>query len=195
MDTITTTTEAGAEPGVLDLPPMTADAFAEWEDRQPETELYELHGGKVILMPSEGAEHGEVKVIIARRLGNAIEIAGLDCQVFCGEMNVDVGNDTIFKPDVVVRRGERLPRRATRVYDPLIVVEVLSPSNRPLHQETKLEAYLAVPTLHHYLVVNAEARRIHHYRRVESGDFLMKIHRDEPIALDPPGIVIERLFP
>jgi hypothetical protein len=28
MDTITTTTEAGAEPGVLDLPPMTADAFA-----------------------------------------------------------------------------------------------------------------------------------------------------------------------
>ena len=211
---ITTRGMTGMSTTTTEPPRMTADQFIAWAMRHPRGKRYELSNGRAVAMAPERWSHATMKGEIARLLGNAIKANGLpgtiaaqgmtirlndwvfepDVLVFRGEMNVDVGNNTIFKPDVVMRRGERLPRPATKLLDPLIVVEVLSPSKRPLHQERKLEAYLAIPTLQHYLVVNAETRRIHHYRRRESGAFLTTIHGHEPITLGPPGITIDRLF-
>ena len=178
-----------------ELPRMDADAFITWRMEQPEGEHYELHDGVVIRRPNEGALHGETKSIVSARLLVALQAAGLNGQVFGGEMAVDFGRGLVFEPDVVVRFGDRLPPRVARVLDPAIVVEVLSPSTQRFDFGIKLDTYLAVPTLHHYLIVDAERRRVIHHRRGENSVFLTTIHGDGPLTLDPPGIVIDRLFP
>jgi Uma2 family endonuclease len=174
---------------------MDADAFIAWAMEQPEGEHYELHDGMVVRMPNEASLHGLTKAIICHRVMGAIEEADLALDVYVDAMAVQITANTVFEPDIVVRAGERLPGNAVKMTDPLIAIEVLSPSSRAQDFGRKQEGYLNVPSLQHYLFVNPESRKITHYRRQPDGSFAARIHGDGPLTLDPPGITIDRLFP
>ncbi len=52
-----------------------------------------------------------------------------------------------------------------------------------------------MPSLRHYLIVDPEPRRIVHHRRLDDSTVSMMVFNDEPITLDPPGIVLADIFP
>jgi Uma2 family endonuclease len=56
-------------------------------------------------------------------------------------MCVRVDNATIYEPDVLVRCGKRLDPNPLEVTDPLIVVEVRSPSTVARDAGARLEDY------------------------------------------------------
>ena len=68
------------------------------------------------------------------------------------------------RPDIVVRCG---PADSTRTFitDPLIVVEVLSPSAIDVDRGAKLDFYKAIPTMMHIALVYQDQMRVEHYRR------------------------------
>jgi Uma2 family endonuclease len=191
MDTITTTETTTT----IERPRITAEQFTQWALVQPKGERYELYDGMVVRVPNEGYLHSLTKSMIGYRLMQAIEEAGLRCDVFIDAMQVKIVDQTVFEPDVVVRCGERLSNRASLVLDPVIAVEVLSPSSISTDLNRKREGYMRVPSLRHYLVVDAEERLIIHFRRGADGNFTDTEHREGPLTLDPPGITIDRLFP
>ncbi len=83
------------------------------------------------------------------------------------------------------------------ITNPVIVVEVLSPSTAKIDVTKKLTGYFEVPTIQHYLVVDAEGRSITHHKRA-SGDVLeTRIVGAGTLRLDPPGIEVDlaRVFP
>ena len=178
-----------------DLPAMDADAFVAWQLGRAGPGRFELEDGQVLQMPTEGFLHSEVSIRVASRLLAAIESAGIEAQVFGSQMDVRISERRVFEPDVTVRLGPRRPAHDTLVDDPVIVVEVLSPSTAQRDLTVKLQAYLSLSTLQHYLVVDANERRVVHHRRVDIDRFESRIHGDEPIVLDPPGLSIDRLFP
>ena len=173
---------------------LTSDEFIAWAIEQPETRHYELHDGEIVNMAAERSEHGLVKGNIFAELRNALKQAGLPCWVYIDSMAVEAGTDSVFEPDVVVRYGERLGKDILKITDPVIVVEVLSPSTRGRDYTTKLAGYLQIPSLRHYLIVDTDDRRVIHHLREENGRALTTIHGDQPITLDPPGIVLENIF-
>ena len=71
------------------------------------------------------------------------------------------------RPDVVVRCG----RVGTRnfITDPLVVVEVLSPSTIDVDRGDKLQFYKAQPTLRHIALVYQDQMRVEHYRKTDLG--------------------------
>jgi Uma2 family endonuclease len=77
-----------------------------------------------------------------------------------------------------------------RVAEPIIIVEILSPSNEGDDTGRKLALYLKIPSLLHYLVIHQDRRQIvHHERRDDlGGAFLTNIAPPDPLRLDPPGI-------
>lgn len=176
------------------LPRMDADTFIAWAMEQPETEHYELHDGEIVSMSPERSLHGLIKGTIYRRIGNALEQGGLPCWAYIDSMAVTVGEKTVFEPDIVVRCGERLPDDAVTLTDPLIAIEVLSPSTRVRDLTIKLEGYFSVATLRHYLIVDPETRRVVHHARTDADRFSTMILGDQPITLDPPGIVLRNIF-
>jgi Uma2 family endonuclease len=185
MDTLT----------IADRRDVDADSFIAWAMERPDCEHYELHDGVIVSMPNETSLHGEVKALIARRLGNASEDAGIAATVFVAAMPVQVSERTAFEPDVVVRLGDRLPPLTAMVLDPVIAVEVLSRSSRVRDFRLKQRGYLALPSLHQYLVVDPEERTVTHHRRRAHGGFETLSHGDDPIILDPPGIALARFLP
>jgi Uma2 family endonuclease len=79
--------------------------------------------------------------------------------------------------------------------DPMIVVEVLSPSSRSRDAGLKLADYFRIPSVQHYLIVATDIRTVIHHARDEAGTILTRIVRDGPVRLDPPGLVLDGIFP
>ncbi len=173
---------------------MTGDEFIAWAMEQPEGKHYELVAGEVVAMAPERAVHGRMKGRMYVCLMEAIRTAKLPCEAFPDGMTVRVDADTIYEPDALVRCGLPLDDNATETSDPMIVVEVVSPSSHKRDTGGKLEDYFRIPSVRHYLIVKTENQAIIHHRRDEAGAISTHIIRDGVLRLDPPGLTVTGLF-
>ncbi len=173
---------------------MTADEFLAWAQEWAEGERYELDEGEPVRMASERARYALAKGEVYVRLREAVRNAGIQAQVFPDGMAAIIGERTVYEPDALVRLGPPVDGDTVKIRDPLIVVEVLSPSTRALDTNDKLAGYFRIPSLHHYLVLNPAKRVAVHHCRDVNGTITTRILGDGPLRLDPPGIVVESLF-
>lgn len=177
---------------------MTADEFIAWAMEQPEGQRYELVAGEIVGMAPERAGHSRTKGLVYRQLQDGLAAANLPCEAFPDGMSVEIDEATVYEPDALVRCGPPLPDEAVKVPDPLIIVEVLSPSTRARDAGAKLADYFKLPSLRHYLIVDTKTRTvIHHRREAEGAEVRTRILRAGAIELDPPGfaVAVEAFFP
>jgi Uma2 family endonuclease len=174
---------------------MTSDEFIAWAMEQPEGRRYELVAGEIVGMAPERSAHALTKFRVARRLAEAVERDGLACEVYPDGMAVEVDATTTYEPDALVRCGAPPSPDALKLNDPIIVVEVLSPSTRARDAGAKLADYFRLPSVHHYLIVRTEDRAIIHHARNADGTILTRIVREGTLHLDPPGLAVTGLFP
>jgi Uma2 family endonuclease len=98
--------------------------------------------------------------------------------------------DSDFEPDALLRCGPLLPGASTKVSDPLVLVEVLSPDSGTRDPVTKLRAYFRLPSVRHYLIVWPDEQRIVHHARVPNDRSATQVFGSGDIRLDPPGITV-----
>src|SRR6266700_2901113 len=168
---------------------MTVPEFLAWAETQ-EHGRYELMGGQVVAMAPERMGHVRAKLRATDALRAAIERAGVRCETFIDGLAVAVDRETSYVPDALVNCGEEFDTESMIAPNPVIVVEVLSPSTRSLDKTTKLADYFRVPGLSHYLIVDLSRRHVVHYRKQPDGVVTVAILEDGEIALDPPGISV-----
>ncbi len=165
---------------------MTVDEYLAWAGEQPGR--YELLDGAVFAMSPEAAGHAEIKAAVHAALLAGIRAHGLACYVLPDGMTVRIDDATAYEPDALVYRGTKLLPSAVEVPNPVIVVEVLSPSTRHIDLSAKLADYFRVPSVAHYLIVDPEKPRIIHHAR-DAGDMILtRIANEGSIRLDPPGL-------
>jgi Uma2 family endonuclease len=167
---------------------LTADAFIAWATGRDGR--FELEAGEVIAMAPERAAHARTKARAHRRLEDAITAAGLGCEAFPDGMAIRIDEFTVYEPDASVRCGPPLPGGATELDNPVIVVEVLSPSTRSIDSGAKLAGYFRLPSLSHYLILMPESGVAIHHHRDAAGRIATAVLRGGELRLDPPGIVI-----
>jgi Uma2 family endonuclease len=174
---------------------MTVEQFYAWADQQPKGR-YELNRGEVFAMAPELIGHGRAKFAAALALRSAIKEAGLPCEAFVDGVGIRVGEDTLYIPNASVNCGTTVGNDARALPEPVIVVEVTSPSTARVDTTDKLEDYFRLPSLQHYLQINLKRRALFHHRRQPGGGILSTLLRAGPLTLDPPGITIgvEDLF-
>lgn len=169
---------------------LTAEAFIAWATSQP-SGRFELLRGEVVAMAPERAAHARVKKEIVKALDRALAERGSDCESFADGMAVRIDDTTVYEPDALVRCGPKLPNDAIGLDDPVVVVEVVSPSSRGIDAGAKLADYFRLASVRHYLVVHAEGHRVIHHRRDAGGEIITRVLREGgAIALDPPGIEV-----
>lgn len=169
---------------------FTADEFFAWAMEQA-TGRFELDNGAVVAMAPERVNHVRAKRNATVALHHAIRARGVACEVLPDGASVRVGDRTVYEPDALVRCGPSAPGDAVEVGDPVIVVEVVSPSSRGIDTGAKLSGYFALPSVRHYLIVDTDKRVVVHHHRDGNGAITVAILRDGPLPLDPPGLEIE----
>ena len=166
---------------------FTADEFIAWAMEQP-TGRFELDNGRVVAMAPERMNHALAKRDVVIAFHNAIRARGLSCQALPDGMAVRVNDQTVYEPDALGRCGPPLPGDAVELSDPVIVVEVVSPSSRGIDRSAKLAGYFSLPSVRHYLIVDTDKRTVLHHRRDDDGRIEVRILHDGPLSLDPPGL-------
>jgi Uma2 family endonuclease len=87
-----------------------------------------------------------------------------------------------------------LPDDAVKLTDPVIVVEVVSPSSKARDSGPKLADYFCIDSLRHYLIVGTEDRTAIHHARDADGQILTRIVHDGTVDFGT-GLVLDGLFP
>jgi Uma2 family endonuclease len=169
---------------------MTVDEFLVWALRQ-EKGKYELFDGRVVMQQPQTWGHADIRWRIANLLAAAIERAGVPHYAAPDGMTVRIGTHVAFEPDALVAPLPKPERLDLEIPNPVIVVEVLSPSSAKRDLTDKLAGYFQVPSIQHYIVLDPEDREIIWHRRAAGGTLEPPVTlREGSLELNPPGITL-----
>ena len=124
---------------------------------------HELIDGRVYAMAGASANHERIAINILRKFGNNLENS--PCEPFSSDMKVKAGSN-FFYPDVIVdcNFDESQPYYTET---PVIIVEVLAKSTRKTDETIKRVAYLNIPGLQEYVIIEQDIVDIEVVRRSE----------------------------
>ncbi len=133
---------------------MTIDEFLHWEDGTDTR--YELLGGFVVAMAPPAARHSLLATALGGEIRSALR-ARPPCRVY-GEAGIvrPDRNDTCYVADLAVTcQPLRVDDRLIR--DPILIVEILSPSTAAFDRQTKVADYRRIPSVQEVLLVDSES--------------------------------------
>lgn len=147
----------------------TIAEYDKFVENLTETRDYELVAGEIVMMANPTEVHEQIASNIGSSLKPAMDRRG--CRTYQGGMRVQSGHNSNardkYRPDVVVRCGP--VEGNTYITDPVIVVEVLSPSTLERDRGVKLAFYKSMPTVQHVVLAYSDQMRVEHFRRTETG--------------------------
>lgn len=165
---------------------MTVEDYLAWSEGREGR--YELIDGVVYAQAAERAAHAEMKLNVTVALANSIRARRLECRAMVDGMAVRVGARTVYEPDALVYCGPKLPGDALLVENPVIVVEVISPTSGRNDSSRKLAGYFALPSIRHYLIIDPDEPLVVHHERGDDGVVVSHILTEGAARLQPPGI-------
>jgi Uma2 family endonuclease len=137
-------------------------------------ERFEYFDGEVVSMAGGKIAHGDIAANIVRHLGN--RVADRPCRVLGGDTALKVPTAPPFRfPDASVVCGERLIdefQGIEMLVNPLLIIEVLSPSTEIYDREGKFLAYQSIESFQEYLLVAQDRPHVTQYMRQKSGKWL-----------------------
>jgi Uma2 family endonuclease len=173
----------------MPLPVMSRDAFRQWAEALPRGR-YERLDGRPVAKEVERIGHNRVKMLVWQTLREAVRTFPVPCTAYGDGITVEVGEHTDYEPDAVLNLGPPLSEDRYDAPNPLVIVEVTSPSTSRIDRTRKLADYFSLPSVQHYLVIEARERRVLHYRRAEAGLRMDTIPRDGTVPLPALGVTL-----
>ena len=176
---------------------MSVEEFLAWVDSRAASLPYdepkwELFDGVPEMQEHERWNHARIKLAVTIAFRSAIARAGIPFEVAVDGLGVRIGNRESYQPEVIVFPSGRIGEHDRHAPDPVVVVEVLSPSTRAKDLTSKAKGYERVQSIRYYLVVDPDAREVVIHRR--SGESLVPdadaLGVGATVALDPPGLTV-----
>lgn len=147
------------------VPHMSLDEFTDWVLTQEGK--YEYYKGEIFdvyAMAGAKADHNRIAGNVFATLHAALK--GKPCEPFIADMMVRVEADNVgYYPGVMVTCSPEDRARDKFKSDPVLIVEVLSPSTAAYDRGKKFASYRLLPTLQHVVLIDPEARSIDHFER------------------------------
>src|SRR5918994_4923293 len=143
---------------------MTLAAFLEWDDGSDRR--YELLDGIPVMMAPSLEAHGELAAALGAEIRARLRQPGR----VIGEAGLVISDraDTYYIADLAVTCAPREPGRRM-VVEPVLVVEVLSPSTGQVDRWRKVADYRTLPSVQEILVAFSDERRVEVQRRTPDG--------------------------
>ena len=168
-------------------PRMSPDDFLIWE-REQRGERHVYFHGEVFAMSGGSARHSLLGARISFRLGAAL--LGKSCDVHTPDLRLGIGDEHFVYADAVVVCRPLAFRSGTTdvVTNPVVVVEVLSKTSESYDRGDKQAAYLALPSIAHFVLVSQGEKRVEVYTRESDGSFRFRVHEaGDKIRLEKIG--------
>lgn len=147
-------------------------------DRETE-EKFEYFGGEIFAMSGASRKHNLVN-------GNAFaalrpQVLGRGCEIYTNDMRVGIPETGLYTyPDIVVACGDPQFEDDSEdtLLNPVLIVEVLSPSTEGYDHGKKFAHYRTLPSLQVYLMVAQDKVHVELYERQEEERWVLSETRD-----------------
>lgn len=140
-------------------------------ERQAEVRS-EYFDGEIFAMAGGSQAHSLLASNLIRLLGNALEAR--PCRVYTSDMRVKVEATGLYTyPDVPVVCGKPQVEdsHGDTLLNPVLLIEVLSPSTERYDRRVKFDHYRKIPSLMEYVLVSQDEMRVERYRRQDNGEW------------------------
>ncbi len=155
------------------LPKLTEEQYLAIE-RAAETKS-EFLNGQMFAMAGGTDNHSLLAVNFAIELGSRLR--GSPCRVFNSDLRVKIpATGLLTYPDLSIVCGPRRFADDVRdtVLNPVVLVEVLSPSSEAYDRGEKFRHYRQIETLRDYILVSQKTVLVEHYVRQEGGVWALR---------------------
>ncbi|MBI3966916.1 MAG: Uma2 family endonuclease [Chloroflexi bacterium] len=151
---------------------------------------HEYYDGEIVAFPGVSIEHDTIALNASATL--RLRLRGTDCRVFTSDVRVRTAGRMYAYPDVKVACGERrfTEESVPALLNPVLIVEVLSPSTRGYDRGDKFVQYRTVPTLREYVLIEQTRVHVEQFRRGEGGLWILREYKDlgETLQLESIGV-------
>jgi Uma2 family endonuclease len=151
---------------------------------------HEYLGGYVYAMAGARNVHNVIATNVVGSLH--ARLRGRPCQPFNSDTKIRVRLPThlrFYYPDASVVCQPNPPDDSYQDH-PVVIVEVLSKATRRLDEGEKKDAYLTIPTLAVYLLVEQDSASVTAYRRTDTG-FVGEVYTGQTAVIPLPEIETE----
>lgn len=151
-------------------------------EEQAETKS-EFIGGEIIAMAGASLSHVRLTVNTIRLLAN--QLAGKPCEAFSQDLRVQMNDAGDYcYPDVGVACEPEI--EDGNLLNPVIIIEVLSPSTELRDRTIKFEALRRNTSLMDYILVSQTRVLVDHYHRQDDNSWLLRSlgNREDELILD-----------
>jgi Uma2 family endonuclease len=146
----------------------------------------EYFRGEMFAMAGGSPTHGLIIANLIRELG--VQLKKKPCVVYPSDVRLMVSPTGLYTyPDVMVVYGEGQFAGAAKdtLTNPIVIVEVLSPTTEGYDRGRKFDHYGTLPSLAEYLTVSQEEPHVHQFSRQPENRWLLTefTRLDQEIAL------------
>jgi Uma2 family endonuclease len=163
---------------------LSLDEFLAWEREQPER--HEFDGLAVVAMTGASMAHVKITMNLAFALREGLR--GTGCRPLSSDAKVIAGGSVRY-PDVVVTCQPTADKDEV-VPEPVLIIEVLSPSTERIDHGRKKLDYFATASIRQYAIVEQDERLVDLYTRTDLGWINEVISGDKTLNLSSIGVVL-----
>jgi Uma2 family endonuclease len=153
---------------------------------------HEFFAGHVRAMAGASESHNLIAHNAGRSLGNALETS--PCRVYQSDMRVQTRSTLYCYPDVVVACGQRRfeDGQQDTLLNPVVIVEVLSPSTEAYDRGQKFDHYQSIASLQSYVLISQDRIHVDHFEKQPGGDWTLKSLKavDSQLILPSLGVSV-----
>lgn len=150
----------------------------------------EYFDGQIFAMAGTSKEHSRIAINLGRILASALR--GHACEPFDSNMRVRVEATGLYTyPDLVVACDPEFDEKGLdTLLNPIIVIEILSPSTERYDQGPKFAHYEKLPSVREVWFVSQERMWIERNRRMGPGQWLREWHTEGEMRIEEPSLVV-----
>ncbi|MET0753796.1 MAG: Uma2 family endonuclease [Pyrinomonadaceae bacterium] len=121
------------------------------------------------------------------------QLRSRECEIYQNDMRVKVSEDFYTYPDVVIVCGKPQieKKHGENLLNPVVLIEVLSPSTEKFDRGEKAQLYRSMSSLREYVLISQDKSYIEHFIRQENGGWLLREYSGMSETLHLPNIDCE----
>ena len=152
---------------------LTEQEYIEFE--RESTTKHEYYDGQIYAMTGASRIHN---LIVGNTLASLHgQLRRKPCEIFPSDMRVKIQKTGLNTyPDIVIICGELqfTDDVLDTLLNPLVLIEILSPSTERYDRGMKSQHYRTIETLRDYILIAQDHYHIEHYSRQDSGQWLLQ---------------------
>ena len=152
---------------------MTLEQYLELENRS-ETH-HEYFAGEIFEIEAASYRHQKIGIQLLRALDPAVLVKGGE-MLFSGTRVATSKEGLYTYPDLVIvcGRPEFWQADPNALFNPKVIIEILSPSSGDYDRGAKFELYRTIPSLSEYLTVHQDAPFVEHHGKQPDGSWVLR---------------------